>query len=144
MSSLSPFVSIDELRFLSQSVAHMSYATVSHQRMELFRLIDGDAFYPLRKWKKLFIRMFWDKPMTDRSTFQLFLFLVCNGCSPQLAANWIMYSQFWNKKALKKRFCQLKYIVENFDVNKNKWFYFDIRNNVHRFVSGELRRIHRH
>lgn len=139
-SNVLNFVSFQDLRILKDIIGKMSKSSIREKRLELFRYINGDSFYPLKKWPKKYIRMFWDKPLTDRSTFELVLFMVCNGCPPYLVTVWIMYSQYWNTKALNKRFCQLQYILNNFDKYRNKWFYFDIEGSVHRYISGTLRK----
>ena len=38
---------------------------------------------------------FWKKPIGDKDTFQLVLFLLGNGCAPYLLKRWIMLSQLW-------------------------------------------------
>ena len=55
------------------------------ERRQLTRLIDGDAFFPLKSWPKEMRLIFWKKKtMGDTETFKLVVFLIGNGCEPSL------------------------------------------------------------
>ena len=47
---------------------------------EIFKLLDGDVFYDMRRWPNDVEKIFWQKPMSDRNTFKVVLFFVGNGC----------------------------------------------------------------
>lgn len=138
-SELLYFVCFEDWYLFAENVGDMTYDDVSQQRLQLFHLFNGDVFYPARKWPANISKLFWQKPLSDKSTFELFLFLVCNGCPPQMAGHWILLSQYWSKKALKKRFFQLKFLANHFHEYRNRWFYFDIHFNNYRFISGKPR-----
>lgn len=140
-SELSSFVSLDELHALCEKLRTATYQNISDKRQELFQEFNGDIFYSINLWPKMYQRFFWAKPVSDKHTLQLFLFLCGNGCPPHAVAKWIIYSQFWDVKCVKKRFLQLKYIIENFEKNCNVWFYFDIHTKKHMFLSGLERRV---
>ena len=54
-----------------------------------------NAFFPLKWWPMDMQLKFWKKPIGDKDTFQLVLFLLGNGCAPYLLKRWIMLSQLW-------------------------------------------------
>ena len=74
MATLS--LSREETRLLSR-------AEVVEERRKA-RIIDGDAFFPLKSWPKEMRLIFWRKPIGDTETFKLALFLIGNGCEPRL------------------------------------------------------------
>ena len=76
----------------------LSRAEVVEERRQLARLIDGDAFFPIKLWPKEMRLIFWKKPMGDTETFKLVLFLNGNGCEPNLIRRWIMLAQHWAEK----------------------------------------------
>ena len=63
------------------------------ERSQLARVIDGDAFFPLKRWPKDMHLIFWKKTTGDTETLKLILFLLGNGCAPTLIAKWIMLAQ---------------------------------------------------
>jgi len=66
---------------------------VVERRREIMKIIDGDTFFPLKSWPKDMKLIFWKKRMEDEETFKLVLFLIGNGCSPDLIRRWIMLAQ---------------------------------------------------
>lgn len=134
---------IDDLRLLITMVRRMPYKAVSGKRKELFRLINGDAFFPTRRWPKEMQKIFWMKPISRKNTFKLFLFLVGNGRSPHLAAQWIMYAQFWDSEDLRKRYYHLSSMMKKFYHCSDRWFYFDIETNSNCLLSGLACKFHR-
>ena len=108
------------------------------KRHNLFNLINGDLFYPLKLWPHKYITMFWKKPISDRETFELFLFFIGNGGSPQAIAEWILTSQAWTNenRKIEKRSRQLDFIFNNKDGKSNDWFYFDLHHQDYRFLNG--------
>lgn len=79
-------------------------------------MIDGDVSYPLRAWPKWIKFLFWTKPISDKGAFQLSLFLLGNGCPPDLIMKWILSSQYWakdRKRALVKKKKQVEWILLN-------------------------------
>ena len=96
------------------------------ERRELFEDIDGNAFFSLKSWPEEYQRMFWAKPIGDKETFKLMLFCLGNGCAPQLITHWILLSQSWLPTKAEKRARQLDFILNNVDVKRHSWFYFDL------------------
>ena len=83
--------------FLNLYLSHYSNnskSTTILKRQDL-RTINGDAFYTLNSWPSHIKRIFWQKPITDKDTFKLFLFFTGNGGSPNIIAEWILNSQYW-------------------------------------------------
>ena len=103
-------------------------AAVVEKRREIFKLIDGDVFYDMKKQPRDIEQIFWRKPISDIETFKLLMFFVGNGCPPTLINEWIMLSQFWSWSTDKclKRARQVDFIHGNLECNRNKWFYFDL------------------
>lgn len=138
-STLLDFVNKQELQQLVKDISVTPFSLIKQKRQELFTAINGDLFFPLSDWPVEYRKLFWEKPISDSACLKLFLFMVANGCAPQVVASWILISQYWNVKVLHKRYFQLFYIMSHFESNRNMWFYFDIRNSVHRYLSGALR-----
>ena len=55
-------------------------------RTELFKIINGDVFFPLKEWPLALRLCFWTKPLSDAESFKMMLFLIGNGLVPRLAA----------------------------------------------------------
>ena len=119
---------------------NLSRASIIQQRLQLFNSFNGDAFYPLSVWPQEFKFIFWKKPISDKDTFKLFLFLIGNGCSPHLTSYWILTSQHWttDKKA-EKRARQLDFLLNNMDNKSHIWFYFDLHNEEWLYLNGQKR-----
>ena len=86
----------EKLRFLSKT-------EVMERRLDLFNVINGDAFFPLQVWPQDMKRIFWSKPQSDLETFKLMLFAVGNGGSPFLISEWILLAQSWAPDKAEKR-----------------------------------------
>jgi len=68
-----------------EEIWYLSMKEVVERRRELMKIIHGDAFFPLKSWPKEMKLFFWKKKtMKDEETFKLLLFLIGNGCSPDL------------------------------------------------------------
>ena len=105
----------------------------------MLSMIDGDVFYPLRAWPKWIRLLFWSKPLTDKGTFQLTLFLIGNGCPPEFIMKWVFSSQYWAKDkkiAIEKRRKQVEWILANKETKGNYWFYFDLHYNMYVSLTG--------
>ena len=111
------------------------------KRHNLFNSINGDIFYPLQIWPCEYVTMFWKKPISDKETFELFLFFIGNGGSPHTIGEWILTSQAWAKEnsKMEKRARQLDFIFNNRDIKNNVSFYFDLYNHDYRFLNGMKR-----
>lgn len=107
------------LRFLTKT-------EVMERRLDLFHVINGDAFFPLQVWPQDMKRIFWSKPHSDLDTFKIMLFAVGNGCSPCLISEWILLAISWAPDKAEKRARQIDYILANVDGKANKWFYYDL------------------
>ena len=90
-------------RLYREETRLLSRAEVVEERRQLTRVIDGDAFFPLKSWPKEMRLIFWRKPMGDTETFKLVLFLIGNGCEPTLIRRWIMLAQHWRTQQLKQK-----------------------------------------
>ena len=104
----------------------LSKQEIIAERRELFQIINGDAFFPLKWWPEEYQRMFWAKPIGDKETFKLMMFFGGNGCAPHLISQWIILSQSWLPTKAEKRARQFDFILNNADVKRHSWFYFDL------------------
>ena len=123
----------EKLRFLSDT-------EVKERRIDLFHLINGDAFFPLQVWPGDTKRIFWSKPLSDLETFKLVLFALGNGCSPFLISEWILLAQTWAPDKAEKRARQIDFIFVNMDGKPSKWFYYDLYYRKLLFLNGVPRR----
>ena len=116
------------VRLFREEIGLLGRGELVHARKELFKVINGDAFFPLKSWPRDIQLIFWRKPMTDRETFKLVLFLLGNGCAPDLICQWVLTAQFWadSLKSAEKRARQVDFILNNADKKGNAWFYYDI------------------
>ena len=120
----------DTLRYLSRE-------EITQERLDLFKEINGNAFLPVKCWPSDMQLTFWKKPIGDRDTFKLVLFLLGNGCSPYLLKKWIMLSQFWaGHPTAEKRARQIDFILNNADYKAHTWFYYDIDYRKHLYLNG--------
>ena len=106
----------------------LSKHEVITERRKLFETINGDAFFPLKAWPKEYQRIFWAKPIGDKDTFKLMLFC--------LIMDWIILSQSWLPCKAEKRARQLDFILNNVDVKRNIWFYFDLDYDKWLYLNG--------
>lgn len=116
------------LEWYLSTLCYFTLQGVVERRMELFKIINGDVFFPLKEWPLALRLCFWTKPLFDEDSFKMMLFLLGNGLAPRLAAKWVMLSQFWTEdhKKLKKRARQADFVLTNVESKKNDWFYFDL------------------
>jgi hypothetical protein len=106
-------------------------------RNNLFNIINGDIFYPMTSWPIQFRLKFWSKPISDKDTFELFLFFLGNGGSPSITGEWILTSQAWTDQPPgEKRARQLDFILTNREEKAHHWFYFELFHNDWRFLNG--------
>ena len=126
------------LKLYREEIALLSKQEVVEERRKLLKVIDGDAFFPLKRWPKDIRLSFWKKPTRDTETFKLVLFLLGNGCAPTLISRWIMLAQYWAETTVKaeKRARQVDFIFMNEDTKKDKWFYFDVDYNKFLLLNG--------
>ena len=118
-------------------VRNLSRTSIIQQRLKLFNSINGDAFYPFSVWPEDFKLIFWKKPISDKDTSKLYLFLIGNGCSPNLISHWILTSQHWTseKKSRKTRSTtglstqqseqQIRHTLVLFDLHNDEWLYLN-------------------
>jgi len=77
--------------------------------------------------------------LEDEETFKLVLFLMGNGCSPDLIRRWIaVLAQYWatSWQRAEKRARQVDYELNNVDQKRNSWFFFDIDCNRQLYLNG--------
>lgn len=124
----------EEIRFLCAK-------EIGEERRRLLKVIDGDAFFPLKSWPREMVLMFWKRPPGDRETFKLVLFLLGNGCSPDLIRRWIVLSQHWaSSKAMAEKRCrQVDFVVNNEDTKSSSWFYYGIHNQSLLYLNGQYK-----
>ena len=92
----------------------LSRSEVAEERRQILHSINGDAFFPLDWWPDDMKLLFWKKPVADLDTFKLVLFLLGNGCPPDLFRRWILSSQFWATPQLaEKRARQVDFILND-------------------------------
>ena len=118
-----------------ETIRYLSKAEVIAERRELFRIINGDAFFPLSSWPRDSRLAFWKKPIGDRETFKLMLFCLGNGCSPPLICRWIFLSQTWAPNKAEKRARQPDFL-NNAEAKRGTWFYFDLDHNKRLYLNG--------
>ena len=66
------------LRMYRERIRYLSSAEIVEQRREIFRTLNGDAFFPLKRWPDDMRIIFWRKPIGDQQTFKLLLFCIGN------------------------------------------------------------------
>ena len=128
------------LQYFNTHIWQLSRPQISNERLSLFRLINGDIFYPIRTWPTETQQLFWRKPISDTTTFQLMLFFIGNGCPPTITAKWILSSQHWatyNKG--QKRARQIDFIFNNLNNKSHVWFYYDIHHMKWLYLNGDDR-----
>ena len=120
------------------TLRYLSRREIIQERQDLFKDINGNAFFPLKWWPGDMQLMFWKKPIGDSDTFKLLLFLLGNGCSPYLLLKkWIMLSQFWaTHSTAEKRARQIDFILNNADSKAHTWFYYHLDHCKHLYLNG--------
>ena len=78
-----------------QEIRLLSKKEVSDRRRELLKDLNGNAIFSLKLLPKEMQAVFWKKPMGDKETFKLALFLISNGYAPILFTEWILLAQYW-------------------------------------------------
>ena len=122
-------------------VSSCSQKEIGDKRVEIFEQINGDIFYPINSWPIEFRLIFWKKPLSDKNTFKLILFLVGNGCSPWITYERILTSTYWDRSKTTKRWEQIRWINANMEKHKNNWFYFDMFHKIHLYFNGNERKL---
>jgi hypothetical protein len=129
----------EELKVYVSFMQSLHKEVLTKERLELFRLINGELFYPMREWPTSYKTMFWKKPHSDKSTFQILLFLLGNGCPPEIAQKWILSSMYWSTWGnAHKRGHQLLWLTKNIENPQydKKWFYYDLHNRLYVYMNG--------
>ena len=120
----------EKIRYLTQN-------EVVQWRREIFQAINGDVFFPLKRWPLERRLLFWSKPIGNRQTFKLVLFLVGNGCPPDLICPWILLSQAWaTPEKAEKRAGQVDFVLANMDSKMQTCFYLDMDYGKILFLNG--------
>jgi len=127
------------VKMYRQEIRLLSKKEVSERRRELLKDMNGNAFFPLKQRPRDMQAVFWKKPMGDTQTFKLAVFLIGNGCAPNLFTEWILLAQYWAESPQKaeKRARQIDFVVNNADNQSSKWFYFDIDYNKLLHLNGK-------
>ena len=111
----------------------------SDRRRDLLKDLNGNAFFPLKRWPREMQAVFWKKPVGDTETFKLAFFFIGNGCAPQLFTEWILLAQYWAESPQKaeKRARQIDFVVNNVDRQMGNCLYFDIDYNKLLLLNGK-------
>ena len=139
MKNMSGFgeINLRRLQIFSQNHGRGNIVAWKKSRQRLFKVINGDAFFPLKVWPRDIVRNFWCKPMRDKQVFLLFIFFIGNGGSPMIIAEWIISSLFERpEKEIKRRLYQLSWINENRKKKEHIWYYFDLMQKRQMYLSG--------
>ena len=132
------------------TILHSTFTITISATSPVHQLSSNDVNFLIHSTATLFIYflfghkslriIFWKKPISDKDTFKLFLFLIGNGCSPHLTSHWILTSQHWttDKKA-EKRARQLDFLLNNMDKKSHIWFYFDLHCEEWLYLNGQKR-----
>ena len=131
---------IEDMNDYARYIWHSTREDVSLERMRLFNQVDGELFHRMSSWPKKFKFIFWQKPMSDKGTFEILLFLICNGCEPSLAQKLILSSTAWEtESSSKKRQNQIQRITDciNGGDYKDRWFHFDIDRDIYVYLNGK-------
>lgn len=123
-------------------INNCDYQSISRERLHLYEQINGELFYPMKTWPNWIKRIFWKKPLSDKQTFMLVLFLHGNGCLPTILLAWILSSQFWAAekwKTLKKRSFQIHWILRNIPFKLPHWYYFDMHHRRILYLNGSIK-----
>ena len=104
----------EEIRLLSRQ-------EVVEERKQLFRLLNGDAFFPEKSWPK-------EETNRCKESFKLMLFLHGNGCNPEIISRWILLAQSWasSQATAEKRARQIQFVNDNVDSKRHQWFYYNL------------------
>ena len=129
------------LQFFNSHIRPLSRPQISQLRLDLFQLLNGDVFYPIKIWPIEIQKLLWKKPTGHTDTFKLLLFLIGNGCPPSTTAHWILSSQHWgtHQKASQERARQIDFIRKNLPDKGNIWFYFDLHCDEWLYLNGKKR-----
>ena len=137
-------INFDELQNISKKYNTGSVTAWKINRQNLFQVINGNAFFPLKVWPKAITRAFWSKPLSDMQSFSFFVFFIGNGGSPYIAAEWIVSSLFGRPATqIRKSLYQINWINRNIQRKKHSWFYFDIMGKRQCYLSGNAKRTER-
>ena len=128
------------LHYYNTQIRPLTIQQISRERLQLFHLLNGDIFYPIRTWPINIQKLFWKKPIGDSDSFLLSLFFIGNGCPPHLISKWILTPQHWaDYRKGEKRARQLDFITSNLTSKRESWFYFDLHNNEWLYLNGRKR-----
>ena len=67
------------LKLYRDETVMLSKEEIVEKRKELFKFINGDAFFPLSSWPRDMQLIFWKRPISDEESFKLLLFFIGNG-----------------------------------------------------------------
>ena len=113
------------------------------KRRELVKKLNGDVFWSRSQWPRKLQIPIWKKPLNDKDTFQVSLFLLGNGCSEFIVVEWILISLLtWaaDHKKWEKRIKQLDFVIKNIDKKNDSWFYYDLHHKGLFYFNGSRKR----
>ena len=105
-------------------------------RREYMNSINGDELRPIYLWLRQIRRIFFQRRhrIKNAGVFQLILFFVGNGCSPERCGIWILLQHRLFASVdivevrIKKRILQMGWIITNIEKYLSRWTYFDMSN----------------
>ena len=106
------------------------------RRHKLFKILDGDAFFPSEIWPLNILIAIWSTPLSDSQTFQLLLFFVGNGAPPHLVFEFILSSYLHDRSKITKRIAQIGWILSKLESKSSTWFYYDLQKSHICFLNG--------
>ena len=134
---IQPYSNMATLELYKEKYRYLSRSEVVEERRVILHSINGDAFFPLAWWPEDMMLSFWKKPIGDLENFKLVLFLLGNGCPPDLVRRWILLSQFWATfPAAEKRARQVDFNLNNESTKSHTWFYYDVDHQKQLFLDG--------
>uniref|UniRef100_A0A7M5VHB6 Uncharacterized protein n=1 Tax=Clytia hemisphaerica TaxID=252671 RepID=A0A7M5VHB6_9CNID len=98
-------------------------------RKELFELISDDLLPKISLWPEKYRLMFFKRPLGDRDTAAMFWFLLGNGVSPIVTAEWIISSYHTlkdDKRTTNARKNQIQSLFESMEIKKHDRFYYSL------------------
>ena len=114
------------IQYFNTRIWQLPRPLITTERLQLFYLLNED-FSTQFKPGPLTLNNYSGKTLQETMTLKLLLFLIVNGCSPQVIAKCILTSPHWpmHNKGI-KRARQIDFIFQNLT---RIWFYFDIHHN---------------
>ena len=129
-------VNSSKLWDLANKIKRLSTSLANRKKHENFKILNGNAFFPIHTWPLSLQIIMWDSPISDTNTFKLLLFWYGNAAPPELTIEFLLLSQVMDHKKLTKRAFQIKWIINNLKKHEHRWYFWDISLNSQIFLNG--------